>query len=96
MKLQFLKRTGGLRGILPLAPLALGIALAPFAATATDQIYINSAILTTPPQIDAVSVINLGTMSFGVASPALFPLDQSVDPYLFRTASTLNFTNTVS
>lgn len=61
-------------------PVALAAALLPATAFATDLLWTNSGVITTPPQIDAVNFLNTGTMSLFSALP-------------FETSNTRNFTN---
>jgi hypothetical protein len=61
-------------------PLILGMALAPVAASATINTYINNGVITSPPQIDAINFVNNGIFSIATSQP-------------FDTSNTLNFTN---
>jgi hypothetical protein len=69
---------------------SLILALAPAGLNAADSVWVNDAVITVPPaiapQIDAVSVVNNGTMSLLFTNADYLPL--------FDTTSTLNFTNT--
>ena len=49
-------------------------------ASATDPVWINNGILTEPPQVDAITFINNGTIDIATSEP-------------FETANTLNYTN---
>src|SRR5688572_19656272 len=59
----------------------LGLVLLPHRGSATDDTFINSGIITFPPQIDATNVINNGTFNLLTLLP-------------FDTSNTQNFTNT--
>jgi hypothetical protein len=64
-------------------------ALAPVALRAADNLWVNDAVITVPPeiapQIDALNVVNNGTMTINFTNADYLPL--------FDTTSTLNFTN---
>ncbi len=80
MKLTFSKFAGSARsGFLCLWA---GVCLCPLAGMATDQIFINSGIISgTPPQVDAINFYNSGTWAIATGSP-------------YETANTLTYTNT--
>src|SRR6185503_20071857 len=54
----------------------LALALLPFAAGATDAVYINNGLVTFPPQIDAITFINNGTFDFS-SNVTVLPFDTS-------------------
>lgn len=62
--------------------LLVGLAMLPASLSAADAYWINSGIVTTPPQINATNVVNNvgATISIGTSLP-------------FQTSSTVNFTN---
>jgi hypothetical protein len=61
----------------------LVLTLLPVAGQTADLIYTNNGLITFPPQIDAITVINNGTFDFS-ANPTALPFD---------TSDTQNFTN---
>src|SRR6266481_4193906 len=69
---------------------SLFLALAPWALHAADNFWVNDGVITVPPavapQIDALNVVNNGTISINFTNGDYLPL--------FDTTSTLNFTNT--
>lgn len=68
---------------------SLILALAPAVSRGADNVWVNDAVITVPPaiapQIDALNVVNNGTISINYTNLDYLPL--------FDTTSTLNFTN---